>query len=184
MLKLRPDARAVVMYAPLEDYLTSLAKKGFDGRRWGRDLFMGMRRERLLERIQFSDVEFLGLIDLQIAACAWLGQQQLFADLLNAFPERVRSLESRAFLDHPDDAVKNGARLFGFDLSSDQIESVKANVLTRNSKDGKAFSRGAREADYRAARSTYGDEVEKVAKWATLVADAAGIPTELPEPLA
>ena len=33
------------MYAPLEDLLISIAKKGFDGRLWGRELFLAMRRE-------------------------------------------------------------------------------------------------------------------------------------------
>src|SRR6476659_3854551 len=40
IMKLSAGSRAVVMYAPLEDHLTSLAKKGYDGRRWGRELFM------------------------------------------------------------------------------------------------------------------------------------------------
>jgi len=183
MMKLRPEARAVVMYAPLEDHLTSLAKKGFDGRRWGRELFLSMRRERLLERIQLTDLEFLGLMDLQIGACSWLGQQQIFADLIERYPGRVRSASSDAFLAQPRETVKDAARLFDLDISNQQLDAVETDVLTRNAKDGKSFDRATREADYDSARATYGDEVERIMKWARLVADTAGIPLELPASL-
>jgi hypothetical protein len=184
MMKLQPQSRAVLMYAPLTDHLTSLAKKGFDGRLWGRQLFLSMRRERLLERIEFTDVEFLGLMDLQIAACAWLGQQQLFADLIGLFPDRVRSLESNAFLAAPEKCVEEGAAFFGLSLSSEQLDAVTTDILARNSKDGKTFGRGDRDADYVSARATYGDEVKKVVTWAEMVAQTASIPLPLAQPIA
>ncbi|WP_028968948.1 hypothetical protein [Sphingomonas sp. URHD0057] len=183
MLKLRPEASAVLMYAPLEDHLLSLAKKGFDGRLWGRELFMAMRREQLLDRLGLTDTDFLGLMDLQIAACAWLGQQCLFSDLIEKYPGRVRSLSSDAFLARPKEALEGAAGLFQLALTSEQVSAVAGTVLTRNSKDGTAFGASARDDEYRAARSVYGDEVGKVAEWAALVGEAAGIATDLPHPL-
>ena len=183
MMRLRPDAKAVVMYAPVEDFVTSIAKKGIDGRLWARELFIGMRREGLVDGLGFSDEQFFGQTDLQIAASAWLGQQRLFAELLTAFPGRVCSLDSKRFLDDPAKAIRAAGRLFGFAVEQAQLEAAMAEALTRNSKDGKPFSRGAREADYRSARAAYGDEIEKVAAWAAAVAEAAQVSLTLADPL-
>ena len=183
MMRLRPNARAVVMHAPVEDFVTSIAKKGLDGRLWARELFIAMRREGLVEGLGFSDEQFFGQTDLQIAAGAWLGQQKLFASLLSAFPDRVGSLDSKHFLDDPLKAVRAAAGLFGLEMRPDQVEAANAGTLARNSKDGKPFSRGAREAEYRSARAAYGDEIEKVVAWTAAVAEAAQISLALPNSL-
>ena len=183
MLRLRPDAKAVVMYAPVGDFITSIAKKGLDGRLWARELFIGMRLEGLVEGLGFSDEQFFGQTDLQIAASAWLGQQRLLAGLVNAFPDRVRSLESRPFLDDPLGAVQAGAKLFQLRIEAAHLEAAESETLATNSKDGKPFGRGAREADYQSARTAYGEEIAKVAAWAAAVAEAARIELTLPQPL-
>ena len=183
MVRLRPDAKAVLLYAPLEDFITSIAKKGLDGRLWARELFMGMRREGLVDGLGFSDDQFFGQTDLQIAASAWLGQQRLFASLLSAFPDRVRSLDSKRFLDDPLRAVRAGADLFQLESEQSHLETAKAQTLARNSKDRKPFTRGSREADYRSARTAYGDEIEKVAAWTAAVAEAAHVSLTLANPL-
>jgi hypothetical protein len=181
MLKLRPNARAVVMYAPLEDFLTSIAKKGLDGRLWVRELFLAMRREKLTEGLGFNDEQFFGQTDLQIAAIAWLGQQRLFSQLLELYPERVRSLDSISFLDDPERALGSGEALFSLETPTGGI--VRPSALDRNSKDGKPYGRDAREAEYRAARESHGDEIEKVRAWAQAVASEAGVTIALPLPL-
>ena len=86
MLKLRPDSSAILMHAPLRDFLITIAKKGIDGRLWARELFLAMRREGLTQNLGFDDEAFFGQTDLQIAASAWLGQQALFASLVGRFP--------------------------------------------------------------------------------------------------
>lgn len=183
IMRLRPDAKAVVMYAPLEDFITSIAKKGLDGRLWARELFIAMRLERLVDGLGFSDEQFFGQTDLQIAASAWLGQQRLFGNLLDAFPGRVRSLDSKRFLDDPTGAIEAGAELFGLRIDNSNLESAKAGPLALNSKDGKPFTRGAREAEYRSARETYRSEIEKVATWAAAVAESTNIDLALAQPL-
>jgi hypothetical protein len=183
MLGVRPQARALVMYAPLTDFLTSIAKKGIDGRLWSRELFLAMRKERLIDELGFTDEQFFGQTDLQVAAAAWLGQQRLFDRLLQVYPERVRSMDSNRFLKNPADAMAATGVLFGLHVSPAQIAAARAGPLSRNSKDGKPFSRSAREAEYRAAKSAHRDEIEKVCTWAAAVGEAAGIPTDLPNPL-
>lgn len=181
MLKMRPDARAIVMSAPLEDFLTSIAKKGLDGRLWVRELFLAMRREGLVDELGFNDEQFFGQTDLQIAAITWLGQLRLFAQLLEQYPDRVRSLDSKSFLASPDKVLNLAADLFALEMSN--ADNAQTSVLARNSKDGKPYSRGAREADYRAAREAYRGEIDKVRAWAEVVASAAGVPTRLPRAL-
>jgi hypothetical protein len=144
---------------------------------------MGMRKEGLVDGLGFSDEQFFGQTDLQIAASAWLGQQRLFVNLLSAFPDRTRSLDSKRFLDDPSRAIRAAGQLFGLELEEPELDTAKAQTLARNSKDGKTFTRGAREADYRSARAAYGDEIEKVATWAAAVAEAAKVGTSLPNPL-
>lgn len=182
MMRLRPDARAVLMYAPLRDFLTSIAKKSLDGRLWVRELFIAMRREGLVAELGFTDEQFFGQTDLQIAALGWLGQQRLFARLIGANPGRVRSLDAEAFLGRPGDAFDRAAVLYGLTVSR-EVRADALRALSVNSKDGAAYGSELREAEYRAARESYGDEIEKVAVWAAAVADAAGVALEPGGPL-
>lgn len=179
MMRLRSEARAIVMHAPLRDFLTSIAKKGIDGRLWARELFVAMRREGLVEGLGFNDEQFFGQTDLQIAACTWLGQQRIFHGLTVDYPNRVRSLNSDAFLKEPAAVMTAGASFFGIEMSSAQIDAALFGRFNRNSKDGQPYNRDAREAEYRAARNAHGDEIDKVCTWASAVADAAGVAAEV-----
>ena len=183
IMRIRPSAKAVLMHAPLEDFVTSIAKKGLDGRLWARELFIGMRKERLADGLGFHDEQFFGQTDLQIAAMAWLGQQKLFASLIGSYPDQIRSLDSKSFLDDPEAAIRAAADLFGLAIGPSELEKAQTDILGRNSKDGKPFDRNGRESDYQSARNTYGDELGKVSAWASAVADAAGIPSKLAAPL-
>ena len=184
MLQLRPGARAILMYAPIEDFLTSIAKKGLDGRLWVRELFLAMRREGLVEGLGFTDEQLFGQTDLQIAAVAWLGQQRIFRDLIERVPERMRSLDSVSFLSKPPAMLAAAGEFLGTPLSESQLSAARDGRLSRNSKDGKIYGRDARESEYRSAREAYGDEIAKVEAWSHAVADAAGIPRELTNRLA
>ena len=175
MMGLRPDARAIIMYAPIEDFLTSIAKKGIDGRLWVRELFLAMRREQLVEAMGFTDEQFFGQSDLQIAAIVWLAQQRLFRDLISRFPERTRSLDSDSFLSEPRATLIAAGEFLDLPLSEAQLVAAKAGPLARNSKDRETYGREARQEEYRAARQLHGDEIGKVSAWARAVAEAAGI---------
>ena len=126
-----------------------------------------------------SDEQFFGQTDLQIATVTWLGQQRIFSQLLQTYPDRVRALDSATFLDAPARAMKAGGGLFGLNLTPSQIAAAEASKMSRNSKDGKSYSAGARTAEYRAARDAHGDEIRKVRAWAEAVAGTAGIAMDL-----
>lgn len=183
MLRLRPGAQAILIHAPLRDFLVSIAKKGLDGRLWARELFLSMRREGLTGSLGFDDEAFFGQTDLQIAACSWLGQQALFAALVSAYPDRVRTIDSEGFLDRPDAALRAVAQHFRLDFSGDRLTQALSGPLQRNSKDQTSYSKEGRKADYARAFEKYGDEVNKVELWASEVAEAADIRLQLAAPL-
>lgn len=180
MMAIRPKSSAIVMYAPLTDYLTSIAKKGIDGRLWVRDLLMKCRAEGRLAQFGFSDSDLLGMTDLQAAAVGWLAQQAVFMRLLTRYPDRVRSLSSKEFLEQPLDRLEAVVELFGLGPLAENAREAMVNRLGRNSKDGTPFGEGDREAEYGSAYALHGDEIDKVSVWSGRVADAAGLPLDLP----
>ncbi|HEU4968572.1 hypothetical protein [Sphingomonas sp.] len=180
MMALRPDAKALLLHAPLPVFLTSVAKKGLDGRLWVRELFMGLRTDGLVQRLGFDDAQFFGQTDLQIAAAGWLAQQALFAELVQALGVRVRTLDSETLLDAPKPSVAALAGLYGFDLGDAEADEIVATSFGRNSKSGEAFGRAEREAEYAGAAAVHRDELEKVTRWTEVTAERAGIPMTLP----
>lgn len=179
MMALRPNAQALLLYAPLPVFLTSVAKKGLDGRLWVRELFAGFRKDGLVQRLGFDDEALFGQTDLQIAAAGWLAQQALFADLVQELGPRVRSLDSETLLDRPQAAVGALAKHYGLSLDSADVAEIVSEVFHRNSKTGLAFARSDRESEYVEAGAVHRDELEKVTRWAEVVAKSAGIPLRL-----
>lgn len=183
-LMMRPEARAVLLYAPLRIFLTSVAKKGLDGRLWVRELFAGLRADGLVQRLGFDESAFFGQTDLQIAAAGWLAQHALFGDLVATFGRaRLATLDSETLLARPREALAATAALYSLSLTGDATEEIVASVFGRDAKSGKAFGKAAREAEYRAAGGAHGDEIEKVAVWAEAVARTAGITLDPGAPL-
>jgi len=184
MLAMRPEAKALLLHAPLPVYLASIAKKGMWGRLWVRELFVKIGRDGLLD-YGFSPEEIIRQTDLQIAAIGWLGQLRHFAALAHRFgPGRVRTLDSEQLIARPAEAVAALARLFGLGLDDAAVVRIAAgDAFTSHSKGGGAFGREARAAEQKNAAAVHAEEVEKVTSWAEAVAASAGQPLTLPAPL-
>ncbi len=175
MLKLRPDARALLLRAPLPVFLKSIAKKGMWGRLWVRDLMAKQLQENLID-FGLQGADYLRLTDLQAAAIGWLAQQALFARLARDFPGRVATLDSETLLERPAEALAALSRLYGLPLNDAQIgEIVEGPAFANDSKTGDSFSLKQRAADYDAAFQAHADEIEKVGVWAEAVAKNAGV---------
>lgn len=185
ILAMRPGANALLLHAPLETFLTSVAKKDIDGRLWVRELFIGLRKDGLVQNLGFNDEQFFGQTDLQIAAAGWLAQQALFASLVEELgPTRVRTLDSETLLARPDDTIVELARHCGLRLSPADIEEIgRGPAFTRHAKTNQDFTAQDRAEEYRDATAAHGDEIAKVGQWAQAVADFAGIPMKLGAPL-
>lgn len=182
MLALRPEARAILLYAPLPTYLASIAKKGLDGRLWVRTLLTGMIDDGLID-LGFSHRDLLGQTDLQVAAVGWLAHQQLFTRMVEQFgPDRVRTLDSAALMRGPHAALSAMTAFFG--LAPDAVDAIAEGPAFRtHSKFGTAFDGESRVAEHREASELHGDEIDKVTRWAEAVADSAGFSLTPPAPL-
>ena len=183
ILTMRPDARALLMYAPLEVYLASIARKGMWGRLWVRDLLSRQLADGLVD-LGFEAADYLKLTDLQVAAVGWLAQADLFATLHARFPDRVRTLNSEQLLARPRETMEALTTLYGWRVNSATIDTlVASDAFTRNTKDGSAFAPGERVREQARGAAIHADEIHKVAAWATAVAANAGIAPITPAPL-
>lgn len=179
----RTQATALLLHAPLEVFLGSVAKKGLWGRLWVRQLFLGLAKDGLLP-FGYGQDDYFGQSDLQIAALCWLAQQALFADMARRFGARVRTLDSTAVTQRSSAVMHALADLFGIPLDAAVIAAIVAGpAFTRHSKFGTAFGDAARTAEVDDAAALHADELGKVAIWAKTVADVHEIPMALPATL-
>jgi hypothetical protein len=176
MMKLRPDAKALLLRAPLPVFLKSVAKKEMWGRLWVRDLLVKQLREGFID-LGFEQIDYLGLTDLQAAAVGWLAQQDLFAKMVAEFgPERVQTLDSETLLDQPRESMAAIGKLFGVPLNDEMLDNILTGpAFATNSKTGKSFTRAERDTGYDEAAHHHADEIEKVTIWAEAVARNAGV---------
>ena len=181
ILALRPDARAVLLHAPLEAFLGSVARKEIEGRAWVRELMWKLIRLSLAQRFGFSEEELYRHSDLQVAALGWLAQQALFADLAAAFPDRLRTLDSDVLTANPLDCIAALGSLFAIDL--DPAAVVAGPAFQLNSKTQAAFGTAERATEHARGLVLHAREIATVHVWAQAVADHAAVPLTLPAPL-
>lgn len=179
MLKLRPEARCILLHAPLQAFVTSIARDGVEGRLRVRDLLSKQLTDGLVAGLGFEKRDHLLHTDLQAAAVGWLAQQRLFAKLAELWPKRVRTLDSEVLLRRPAEVLAAAGLLFGRGMSEEQIAAV-AEQFARSAENDAASPSGAQSND-RAA--PHADEIGKVVAWATAVADNAGAQINLPAAL-
>ena len=179
ILALRPDARAVLLHAPLPVFLASVARKGLQCRLWCRELLEGYLQDGFVA-LGFEPREYFRLTDLQVAAVGWLAQHAFFASVARRFgAERIATLNSEQLTAAPAVTVASATRHLGL------VETgTPAAALHRDSKTGAAFAPGQRERDQAAARTAHGEEIAMVIAWADELARRNAIAADLPFPLA
>lgn len=184
LLSLAPGARAIVLHAPLRQFLSSVARKGLWCRLWVRELLEGQLREGSVQ-LGFEAPDYFRLTDLQVAAVGWLAQHMMFHRLAAQFgPERVRTLNADALMTDPGAVVRALGRLYALPMSANVAETIgQGPVFNRHSKSGAAFDAQARLAERAAAEAAHGDEIDKVFQWAETLAASHGVAMDLPSPL-
>jgi hypothetical protein len=184
MMALRPDAHALLLYAPLAVFLGSIAKKGMWGRLWVRELMIKQLKDGLID-LGFSDEDYLGLTDLQAAAVGWLAQHALFTRMADRFgTARVATLDSEHLLAKPAEAMARLSAHFSLGLNAAAISQIAAGpAFTRHSKFDSAFDASARTTEQTDAALIHREEITKVSVWANIVAQNNGITMRLPMPL-
>lgn len=180
-----PDSKALLLYAPLESYLQSIAKKGMWGRRWVREVLIGTIADGCLVS-GFEDLDLLELTDLQVAALGWLSQHALFTRLIRRFGEgRIRTLDSATLLKDQSQAMSALVGHFGIDLPQKRFEHVMAGpaFTTHSKQSSTSFDARERAAEQANMAEVHGEEIEMVAHWAEAVAQSQGLRLELPAAL-
>ena len=178
-LGLRPNAKALLLHAPLEAFLLSIARKGMWCRLWARELLEILLGQGMID-LGFEPRDFLRQTDLQVAGVGWLAQQMQFHRIAKHFgPDRVASLDSETLTGNPAASVAKAAAHFGLS-KRDIADYADHPAIGRNSKSGAGFERGERQLDQARAREVYGDEIEKVAEWIRVVGERRGVPLDLP----
>lgn len=180
LMALEDQAKALFLYAPLETFLISVARKGLHCRAWVRELLEGYVQDNFVH-LGFAPQDYFRLTDMQVAAVGWLAQHQHFSALSARLGGRLASLDANQLTARPESAIAAVAGHFGLALDAAAVANGPA--FSRNSKSGTAYSPAARNADYEAARSAYGEEIGMVVTWAEAVANNVGLALGGPKPL-
>ncbi len=187
MMAMHPGAKALFLYAPIESFLQSIAKKEMWGRKWVRDLLVGIARDRYLVGGMDTE-ELLQLTDLQVAALAWLSQHNLFADIAKKVgQDRVRYLDSASFLGNQAEVMERLTDWFDLDLQPGQLEQVlDGPAFTTHSKldknvPGQIFDAVSRAEEQAHAADLHGEEIAMVTEWIASVAKQFEVQLD-PEP--
>jgi hypothetical protein len=180
-LTMRPDARAILLHAPLKVFLVSVARKGLWCRLWCRELLEGLITDGIID-LGFEPHDYFRQSDLQVAAVGWLAQQRLFHEIAGKFgPGRIATLDSERLTADPEKVLMAACQHFKLDVPAELISGHKA--FATHSKFRVDFDTADRIAEHEAAAAAYGEEIEQVLTWSVAVALAAGIDLELPSPL-
>ncbi len=185
MLRMRPEAKALLLYAPIDGFLKSIAKKEMWGRIWVRDVLIGTLKDGYAVG-GFSQDELLQLTDLQVAAIGWLSQHALFAKIIDAIgADRVKTLDSDRFLAQSPATIAALSDLYGLGLDASDIDAVvQGPAFTSHSKldqvkRGEIFDAKAREQEQREVAKVHGAEIDMVAAWTKAVADSQAIKLDI-----
>jgi len=177
---MRPELRGVLLHAPLETFLGSIARKEIEGRAWVRDLMWKLIHLGQAERFGFTDEDLYRQTDLQTGAVGWLAQQALFAEAARRHPG-FRTLNSETLIGLPVETVERLALLFELELDADAVASGAA--FRTHSKDRRAYSAKQREDEKSRGKDLHAREIGIVLEWAEQLASHAGIAMTLPSPL-
>lgn len=184
-LKLRPESNALLLYAPLESYLQSIAKKEMWGRIWVRDVLIGTLKDSYAIG-SFSQDELLQLTDLQVAAIGWLSQHAAFAKIVDTIgPGRVRILDSDSFLTNQQATLRSLNQFFKLGMNDEKVEHIlngpafKSHSKLVQAKRGATFDAKTRQEEQSQMAALHGAEIDMVTRWAKAVAESQQINLDL-----
>lgn len=179
MLGIRPNAQALLLYAPIEDFLSSIAVKGLWGRQWARTSLIGQAKDNALSH-RFTTEQLLELTDLQAAGLGWLSHLAIFSRMQAKYgSDRVAICDSVSLLKDP--LATTQAFYSNFDIAIDDRQArevAQGEAFTRNSKDRSEYSVEDRRRQLERTRESNREEIEMVAEWVRHLAADIGIDSE------
>ncbi|MEZ5960827.1 MAG: hypothetical protein R3C30_10450 [Hyphomonadaceae bacterium] len=184
LLHARPDAKAIVLFSGLDTFLRAIARRGFEGRIFARELFFQFAPVIPLDAGAKADQVVLHA-DLQIAAQAWLMQAAFMDSIAKRFGRRVRVLNSETFLADPATTLSRVGDFFGLAIPP-KLASEIANsaVFHEHAKElGRPFDAESRRAQYEEAGVEHRLEIAMARDWARNLALRCSAPLTLEETL-
>ena len=178
ILGMRPDARALFLYAPIEHYLASIAVKGLWGRQWARSSLIGQAKDQALSH-RFTTEKLLELTDLQVAGLSWLSHLAIFSRVQNKLgSDRIAFCDSATLLRNPLRTTETFYAHFGISLEREQMEAIATGpAFTRNSKNQLPYSAHKRQSQLDQTTESNREEIEMVAEWVRKLAQDSGLET-------
>jgi hypothetical protein len=174
---MRPDIRGVLLHAPLETFLGSIARKDIEGRAWVRELLWKLIQLGQAERFGFTDEDLYRQTDLQVGAVGWLAQQALFAQAAEHHGG-FRTLDSETLMARPAGCLAELGKLFDLTLDADAVAEGPA--FRTHSKDRSTYSPEQRQQERERGEEMHAREIGMVLTWAERMAKHAQIPMQLP----
>jgi hypothetical protein len=180
MLKLRPEARALLLHSDLPSFLVSNLKKPDETK----------QKMPLLARLFDQDtgyadrvggVSIEGLDYLRSVAVVWHAQMLAFRDLLSSDAgPRLAHLDSAQLLEKPADTLEAAARFYGLWLPAGEARDIAAGpVWHTHAKDPfSAYDSVTRDAENRDIAARHGDAMRDTLGW--MEGLLARQPAELP----
>ena len=177
---MRSDLRALMLHAPLEIFLGSVARKEIEGRAWVRELMWKLINLGQADRFGFTTEDLYRQTDLQAASVGWLIQQAIFAEAASAHPG-FRTIDSETLMAQPVKSIAALADLY--EICLDPAEVAAGPAFRTHSKDRSDYSSTQRKQDREHGNSVYAREIGIVMEWTTKLAEHVGVPLTLPSPL-
>lgn len=185
ILHLRPDAKVLVMYSGLGNFLESVTRRDFGGRSFARQMHQTFTDVMPLD-VAFTQQEQMLQTDTQIAALVWLMQIAFFNQMQRYYgADRIRTLSSDRFLADPANALANAGAFFDLKVSRDIWAEIAAGpVFSEHAKErGRPFTAATHNAQLAQARNWHARELEATEDWAKQIAARCGAPLSLGDTL-
>lgn len=177
MMERVPEAKAILLHSDLRTFLLAVAKRGAQGRMWGRQVFANCRRTIPLQ-FGFNPEELLQQTDLQIAGLVWLMRRWLFDQVAAKLgPGRTMQLRSDQLFSNPASTVVETCGFLELNVPAKLARKLaNGSVFEWHSKEaGRRFGTGERSQELDKVRAAHGAEVEPTALWIEALAAQRGI---------
>lgn len=165
-LMMQPDARAIIIHSDLESFLLSIARKGEEGRSFGRRLYNIFSMDNTFAQ-SLPTREVFTLSDLQIAGFVWALQCAQLQDAVSKAPEKYRLIHCDAFLAAPDQTIRAANGYFDLGLSdTDIMHQAQSDLFARDSKfPDQAYDVTIRKDERHQAETQFADAISFVREW-------------------
>jgi hypothetical protein len=156
LIGLDPDARAILLYATLRDYLLAILRSD-NHRQWLR-LVTSQLAAHLGDLSSLSDAE--------LCASLWLAQMRAFTDAIDRMPN-ARALDAEDFFAEPGPVLRAAGEHLGTPMSESEIEATIEGPLfaTYSKNPEQAFDNEARLARRAGLEGPLAREIEEAQSW-------------------